>query len=443
MDSLAAIRRPVGIGLVPAGLVLKILFEISYVYHIAPFWDYSGLVLSLNYQKLVESYVIVLLLLLLVSWCERAPSVIVLIVGLFNGIIPLASIYALQDRPVIFLLFTVLSYLLSLAMTTLPRVRLAYMGIAPENFLAICFVSLAAVIGLMISQRAYRHFTLDLYAVYDFRHELSELVFVGPFRYLADWAHSVFNIALLLWGLYYRKKLLVAAACALQLFMFGCILLKAILFNFPFVILTYFVLRRRANIVVLCWLMCAVVLLGMLEIWILDQDNLTVVVTRRVLAIPAYLAYEYYDLFNKIGHVYWTDGLLGSWASYPFADDPPRLVAQFAFDAHNTWANNGMYGTGFMQAGFAGMVLYGVVYGLWLYFIDCIAIGRVPVEIAVGMVIVPATLVMTDADLLTSFLTHGGIAATLMLWLWAGIMTEEARVRQQELSLPAHASGSN
>jgi hypothetical protein len=40
-------------------------------------------------------------------------------------------------------------------------------------------------------------------------------------------------------------------------------------------------------------------------------------------------------------------------------------------------------------------------------------------------------------------LTHGGIAATLMLWLWAGIMTEEARVRQQELSLPAHASGSN
>jgi hypothetical protein len=182
MDSLAAIRRPVGIGLVPAGLVLKILFEISYVYHIAPFWDYSGLVLSLNYQKLVESYVIVLLLLLLVSWCERAPSVIVLIVGLFNGIIPLASIYALQDRPVIFLLFTVLSYLLSLAMTTLPRVRLAYMGIAPENFLAICFVSLAAVIGLMISQRAYRHFTLDLYAVYDFRHELSELVFVGPIR---------------------------------------------------------------------------------------------------------------------------------------------------------------------------------------------------------------------------------------------------------------------
>jgi hypothetical protein len=66
------------------------------------------------------------------------------------------------------------------------------------------------------------------------------------------------------------------------------------------------------------------------------------------------------------------------------------------------------------------------------------------VEIAVGMVIVPATLVMTDADLLTSLLTHGGIAATLMLWLWAGIMTEEARVRgQQELSLPAHASGSN
>jgi hypothetical protein len=278
MDTLAAIRRPVGLWLMPAGLLLKALFEISYVYHIAPFWDYSGLILSLNHQKLVESYVIVLIVLLLVSWCERAPSVIILVVGLFNGIIPLASIYALQDRPIIFLIFTVLSFLFILAMTTLPRIQISYMAIAPENFLAICFVALAAVIGLMISQRAYRHFTLDLYAVYDFRHELSELVFVGPFKYLADWAHSVFNIALLLWG---------------------------------------------------------------------------------------------------------------------------------------------------------------------LYFIDCIAIGRVPVEIAVGMVIVPATLVMTDADLLTGLLTHGGIAATLMLWLWAGIMTEEARVRQHGLGVPARASGSS
>jgi hypothetical protein len=111
MDSLAASRRPVGLALVPAGLALKVLFEISYVYHIAPGWAYSGLTLSLNYQKLIESYVVVTILLILVSWRERAPSVIILIVGLFNAIIPLASIYALQDRPAVFFVFTVLSFL--------------------------------------------------------------------------------------------------------------------------------------------------------------------------------------------------------------------------------------------------------------------------------------------------------------------------------------------
>jgi hypothetical protein len=428
---------------VPAGLALKILFEIAYVYHIAPGWAYSGLIVSLNYQKLIESYVVVTILLLLISWRERAPSVIILTVGLFNAIIPLASIYALQDRPAIFLVFTVLSFLFSLIMTTLPRISFTHLKIAPESFVGICLIALAAVVALMISQRAYKHFTLDLYAVYDYRNELGELVFIGPFKYLADWAHSVFNIALLLWGMYYKKKFLVAIAVVLQLFMFGCILLKAILFNFPFVILTYFILRRRADIVVLGWLMCGVIMLGMLEILVLDQDNVTAIVTRRVLAIPAYLAYEYFDLFGKIGHVYWTDGLLGSWASYPFTDDPPRLIGQLAFDSRNTWANNGMYGMGFMQAGFAGMLLYGVVYGLWLYLIDCIAIGKLPVEVAVGMVIVPTTLVMTDADMLTTLLTHGGIVATLMLWLWAGIMTEEARTQQRELSLPAHASRSS
>ena len=57
--------------------------------------------------------------------------------------------------------------------------------------------------------------------------------------------------------------------------MFGCILLKAILFNFPSRHLTYFILRRRADIVLLGWLMCGVIVLGMLEILILDQDNVT------------------------------------------------------------------------------------------------------------------------------------------------------------------------
>ena len=94
-------------------------------------------------------------------------------------------------------------------------------------------------------------------------------------------------------------------------------------------------------------------------------------------------------MFREIGHVYWTNGLLGGMAPYPFADDPPKLVGKAAMGSLNTWANNGMFGMGFMQAGFVGMLLYGVVYGIWLYVIDCISIGRVPVEVAVSMVIVP------------------------------------------------------
>ena len=109
----------------------------------------------------------------------------------------------------------------------------------------------------------------------------------------------------------------------------------------------------------------------------------------------------------------------------------------------NTWANNGMFGMGFMQAGFVGMLLYGVVYGLWLYLIDCIAVGRVPVEVAVSMVIVPTALVVTDADLLTGLLTHGGIAATLMLWLWGGMVPARRPGYEQRMRLASQSPTPN
>jgi hypothetical protein len=438
---LASVSKSVGIKVLPAGIVLKTLFEIAYIYHVSPSFSYSGLVLSINYQKLAESYLVVFVMFLVASWRENTPSTMILIFGLFTGIVPLASIYALQDRSSVFFYMAVASYLMSFVVTALPRIKLAYLRIDSGILLGLCVTFVVSVISLMILQGAYRHFTLDLFSIYRYRGELGELIFIGPFKYISHWAPAVFNITLLVWSIHYHNKTLMVLAILLQIFMFGCILEKAILFNFPFVILTYYIIRGRGDIVALGWLICCIVALGMLEVLVLHQGNITTLITRRVMTIPAYFANEYYELFREIGHVYWTNGLLGALYPYPFADDPPRLVGEAALGSRNTWANNGMFGMGFMEAGFFGMFFYGVLYGFWLYLIDCIAVQRVPVQVAVAMVIVPTGAVATDSDLLTGLLTHGGIAATLMLWLWAGIMPEQARIRRQGMRLAANLSG--
>ena len=237
-----------------------------------------------------------LALLLIVSARPRTSSIMILIVGLFSGVIPLVSIYALQDRSADFTYISVIAFVLSLLVTCLPRVRVPYVRLAPALFLWICTLSVLVVVGLLVGQGSYRHFTFDFYSVYEYRGELSDLAFVGPFRYFTDWAFNVFNITLLVWALYYHNRIVGLFAVASQIFMYGCILLKAILFNLPFVVLTYWIIRRRASIVGLGWLMSGIVLLGMLEVWLLSENDITALITRRVLAIPAYLANEYYEL---------------------------------------------------------------------------------------------------------------------------------------------------
>jgi hypothetical protein len=431
MDSLVPARSPIGGKLVPIGLAFKMLFEICYVYHISPSFSYMGLVLALDYQKLTESYLITLAMLLLMSARARTPSAIILTIGLFMGVMPILSIYALQGRAASFTYVSVSAFVIGFIISGLPRVRVSYVKTSENFFLGLCVAFVSIVIVFSVAQGAYRHFTFDLNSIYVYRSELNELVFVGAFKYITPWTFNAFNVILLLWSLHYRRRMLLFCAISAQIFIYACTLEKAVLFNFLLIALVYYVVRRSGNVIGLSVLFCIGVLAGMLETVLFAQANLTELVTRRVLALPSYLANEYFELFGDIGHVYWTNGLLGGMAPYPFADDPPKLVGKAAMGSLETWANNGMFGMGFMQAGFIGILLYGVVYGLWLYLIDCIAVGRVPVEVAVSAVIIPTVLAVTDSDLPTSLLTHGGIVATLMLWLWGGVLAEReaARVR--------------
>jgi hypothetical protein len=78
-----------------------------------------------------------------------------------------------------------------------------------------------------------------------------------------------------------------------------------------------------------------------------------------------------------------------------------------------------------------------------LYLIDCIAVGRMPVEVAVSIVIIPTVLAVTDGDLPTTLLTHGGIVATLMLSLWGGIVSEQRFGYEQAMRLSARSLAPN
>jgi hypothetical protein len=430
-------HRLIGFQPLVAGVALKTAFDLAYIYHIQPMYNYSGLTLDFNLSKFTESYLISSIVLGLLGLRERTPSTMLLILGTYLSIIPLLSIYALQDRSRAFVYAALISFCISIVLSGLPRSQVLPIKTWPELFLGSSLGVSVALIGWMASKGAFSYFTFDLYAIYEYREELSDIVFVGLFSYLVDWSGRVVNIVVLIWALHRRNWGLATCAAGLQILLYGCTLNKSFLFALPFVALVYYcVYRQRSGVAGVGWLIILVIVLGMLESIFVNQSNITGMLTRRVLVVPAYFANEYYELFGSIGHVYWTNGLLGAVAQnlgalseYPFAQEPPRLISEAALGHRETWANNGMFGTGFMHAGFVGMLGYGAVYGLWLYLIDCITVGRVPLAAAVSVAVVPATNVLTDSDLTTGLLTHGGMAATVMLWLWAGMTVQPRHPR--------------
>jgi hypothetical protein len=155
-----------------------------------------------------------------------------------------------------------------------------------------------------------------------------------------------------------------------------------------------------------------------LSSWIAEAyDNLIPLslLVRRGLLVPANLAFEYYDFFSRRLSVAWSNGLLDVISTYPYALPPPVLVASHAFGSAEAWANNGLFGSGYMQLRFAGIAFYSLVVGLALRLIDAAVAARVPRRLAVGVIATPF-LALINSDPATVFVTHGlGMALLLLL----------------------------
>lgn len=403
-------------------LACKLALDAVYLNLIADAFAYAGLGANLSHGKMIESYLAVGAISLAISYLRPAPSSSLIGICFLLSIVPLMTIYAGQDQPRAFTYVALASFCIAVLLSRMPRLRTTTILLGNAAFLGINLALVVFVLAWLVAGGGLRFFNLNIFAVYEYRSAVGDALYIGPFMYLNVWATHVFNPMLFLWGVHNRRWILVAATAALQVLFFAILSGKDILFILPFVLAVYVLARAKWETTGLAVILLAIMGLGALENLLNGTDDVTFVITRRVLILPAAMAYTYHELFASIGHTYWSQGLLGTFVAYPFHDDPQRLVGEFLYHNSTTWANNGMFGAGYMNLGYAGMLIYGVLLGLWLYLVDCLTAGRMPRAVVVAVLVVPFSLVMTDGDLPTSLLTHGGILTTLMLWLWTGTL---------------------
>ncbi|MEM8647262.1 MAG: hypothetical protein AAGF86_13080, partial [Pseudomonadota bacterium] len=81
-------------------------------------------------------------------------------------------------------------------------------------------------------------------------------------------------------------------------------------------------------------------------------------------------------------------------------------------------ANTGLVGSGYMNAGTAGVVIYAAIAGLTLAFVDKIAEMRGNRALCTMLVLPSFVIIFTTSDLPNVYFTQGFGLILLMLWLF-------------------------
>src|SRR5262249_29154133 len=134
--------------------------------------------------------------------------------------------------------------------------------------------------------------------------------------------------------------------------------------------------------------------------------------TRRTLAIPWLLTGFYFEYYSRVGH---------SGIGFHFARDqsgllPPFEIGLAYFGSEEISANANLWAEGFAELGVFGMIGFTLLTVCFLWLYDSISHRRNH-ELAVLLIAMPAVTLSNTAPT-TVLITFGGLAATLLLYLY-------------------------
>lgn len=213
-----------------------------------------------------------------------------------------------------------------------------------------------------------------------------------------------------------RNYLSLALILLLNLTIFGLTSHKSHFFAGLLAIAIYIAMRSRRplNKLLLGAIMLCVA--SVLIYWIDNDLHLAGTYSvRRIMFVPAYINFMYYDFFSQNPFVYWSDSKVGLGLIPRSYDVPATQVIANHFTGIDfsqrverySNSNTGWLGAGYGHLGFAGMAIYAVVIGMLIRSADVLA-EKTSSPLAVASLAYSYVIVLfCSADVPTALLTHG------------------------------------
>ncbi len=402
--------------LVSSALAYRALLDINYAYVVSPFFDYTGLGYSPDSLKIFESWTAYLALTLLVRPHVSRPSSFFANLNLFLYFAPFASIYGLNDgsRPFFYAVFLVSG--LAFVAARVRRIRIKTISVTPVRLQVFSIVFVGMIAASVVSVTGISNFSLVIGDEYLHRELITSALGDGLINYLLGWTVTVVGPAALLLSLIRRRYGWVALLSVFHVALFGLTSHKtpAII---PFVVIGLWWFRdllQKALLIPV--VMSSVALLSSLVYLISGSYFLNAVVVRRIFFVPPMLAFSYQEYFESRPKLMWASAL-GIKAPFQgeLGDGYENAVGNFLGTGGH--ANAGFFATGYLNAGYLGMMIYGFMFIALLVLIDSVSTKRTPLAYTALVLLFPISVLITSADFFTTLLTHGLVVGLLMAYL--------------------------
>lgn len=390
--------------------------------------DASWLYLRPNLPKEIESVAWALILLPTISTDWKRPSDFGLTILYFIGLVPTLVIFGLADQPRATMYTIIAGYLAVWTMSRAP-IRIPFIQLRRGKSASpyIAGIGLTIILAWYLMKGNPGRINVDLSAVYNFRDEATSIYDVGPLGYLAAWTPEVLNPFLFCYFLIKRKWVLFGLFYFLQFYCLVIFQAKAVFIPCLMLPLLFFAGPKRSGRIWFIFALMATIIFCEAIYEIYKFNFFVQYWTRRFFFVQQFLYFNYFDVFKKIGLVYYSDSFLSHVIDYPFRQPPAYMVAYYMTGADSD-PNTGFFGAGFMELGEIGVVLSGLIAGTVLRIFDRIIPEKMPMWFFGTMAFLPFMAMLVSQNVLTSMLT-GGVFGLLILVMSSHQMEDKKLTR--------------
>ena len=393
-----------------------LLMFLGYYAYIVPEYGYTGFTWELDILKVVESLFFLIFFSFILPKKFTRPSDILLHLQFLFPIVPMLVLYGAANYSRNFIYFTLLSffiiYYISLKVKLTPiRVSKISASGFQKIILAVAWLLIISIIYL--EGLSYLNFNFNL--VYTFREDAaSDLPSI--YAYFSPLVSKVILPFSLLLALINKEWILALLSILGSIMMFGLTSHKGPLF-YPFIVLSiYFVLKYNKAIKLLLIGYIALIFISLFDfIFKYAGGWVASLMLRRTFFTPADICNNYYKFFLDLPPILWAESKITlGLVDYPYGQPTSKMVGAQMYGFETLNANTGWIGTGFMNAGIIGMIIYAIIIGFLFALLDAYARfsdKRIIVAIMIG----PLLTIMMSSDLPTAFLNHGVMLGLILL----------------------------